>query len=184
MTKSLSRKLLLAMAAAGLLLGGTLIIGGPGSANAGGAPSAESRASAALVSQPATPAQDTADTQVGQRFADQALLAVARQIEDSVPLPPGGTYDDIDWKAVGSTSVSGIRSFVEYNASCDWYRRWLAVRMNDNAATTAALAIIQEIPMWPSFRNSESGPVTAGIAAAAASGDPAPVSQQVSINCG
>lgn len=185
MLTSMGRKLAAATAMLGLLLTATLLTGGFGLANADNHKSADTLQASALTAQEALPENDPANADVDQRLEGGALLAVARQVEETVPLPPGGSFDDIDWEAVESTSTSGVRSFVEYNASCDWYRYLLAsADAKNTAGTDRATEVLGKIAQWPSFRGTESGTSAAAIAAAAVKGDLEPARQQVKVNCG
>lgn len=185
MPKTLSNKIVLAAGLLTALLAATLLSGGFGLANADNAPSSTSVQSDALARQAPLPQSDPANSAVDQRLEGAALLAVARQVEDTVPLPPGGSFDDIDWKGIGSTSTAGVRSFVEYNASCDWYRYLIsATNAKDAAATKSAADVVQRIADWPSFRGAETGQGAASIATAAATGDLSAARAQIKVNCG
>jgi hypothetical protein len=139
----------------------------------------------ALAQSPAL-GRDAADTDVTQRLSGAAASrAVGEQLAKSIPLPPNGSLATVEWSAIGATSADGVESFLEYNASCQWYRYWLAARSRaDSDAQDVALAVIRQIPDWPSFRGIESGTYASKYATAAASGDTATVQQQVDVNCG
>jgi hypothetical protein len=138
-----------------------------------------------LTDQPAISAHDSADTNVSQRLSPNETPTVASEIAKSVPLPPGGTVKDIDWKLIGNTSAESVRSFVEFNASCDWLKYWIKIHdANDQSALDSANTVIQTIPDWPSFRNDQGAQGVLGdVIKAAAAGDPEPVKANVEANC-
>ena len=185
MPKALSTRIPLVLAAIVLLAVATIAVGVLNSATAKDNSSAGNAKAEALANSPAVATTDPANDDVSQRLHGRRLAAVAADMAHGVPLPVGGSFDDIDWDAIGSVSTSGMRSFLEYNASCDWYRSWLkSDASGDTNAAADAARVIGKIPAWPSFRGSESGTAAAQIANAVAAGDPAPVQAHVAANCG
>ena len=155
-----------------------------GAVAAAGMLSTGERQSNALSAQPALPTNDPADSDANQRLSGTDLMAAIERVQRTVPLPPGGTFTDMNWTG-SAWSAAGVRSSVEYNASCDWYRYLLSTTAhNDRAGARHAVNVMSRIPRWPSFRNSESGPHAATISEAALNGDVQPAREQVRINCG
>lgn len=160
-----------------LALTATLLFAG-GTLAAAGVFTSSERQSAALTSHHALPTIDPGDTNLSDRFGGAELRTIAQRIERSVPLPPGGSFDDIRWS--GTQSLAGIRTTVEYTASCHWYR---TLTSTTGAKHAQALHVVATIPRWPSFRRSVSGPFAQAIADAAKTGDLAPARRQLAINC-
>jgi hypothetical protein len=182
---ALTTRTTLLLVAIALLITATVAVGVLNSAHADGGPVNANAKANALASQPAVPAQDPADHEIGQRLSGARLRAVAADMARGVPVPSDGGFADIDWDAIGSSSANGVRSFLEYNASCDWYRNWLKniAAGNSTEADEAAKTIVT-IAAWPSFRNGESGPMAARVADAVANGKTGAVQEQVNLNCG
>jgi len=123
-----------------------------------------------------TPEDSTHSTVDGLR---QAGARLARPI----PLPPGGSFDAIDWTAAaaqGGDSDGGIQGVLEYQASCQWYVYALA-----NASPTDALMVISTIAKWPTFRinPANKAATAANVAAAFSAGDTQVARDQVAANC-
>jgi hypothetical protein len=178
---------LILLAAAAVLVAAWLLVSSLGRPNATAAAKTDAAVSAAqaLAEQPVL-GTDPADSDVTQRIqGDAALRAVAARLQGTVALPPRGTFDNIDWKSIGSSSPAGVQSFLEYNASCQWYRYWLSGRTSGSKdAAATALGVIQQIPDWPSFQGQDSGRAAAVLAQAAADDNAAPIEQQIAANCG
>jgi len=120
--------------------------------------------------------------------AFQAEIDAAKAV---VPLPAGAT-----WPASlaatdtgGSYSAGGGRSWVEFVAFCAWDRSWLAATAS-NAITDTQQAedVIVAAPTWEFYRGEFATQsvrdVIDGVIAGVKVGDPAPVQQFVSANCG
>lgn len=162
---------------AAVALTATLLLAG-GTLAAAGVFTSTERQSTALTARRALPTVDPGDSHLADRYGGTALRTVARQIERSVPLPPGSSFDGIRWS--GTQSLAGIRTTVEWTASCHWYR---ALTGATGAAQTQALHVVATIPRWPTFRRSEGGRFARAIADAAKTGDLAPARKQLAINC-
>ena len=81
------------------------------------------------------------------------LRAAYREALDVTPVPPNGIATRIDWSRNVPIERSRVLGLVQYDAHCDWYSYWLAMReRGDAAAVQEAEKAIKEIPTWPSFR--------------------------------
>jgi hypothetical protein len=166
----------------GLLACVLVLLGGAATATAVGLWQPRTREqSAVLVARPPLPRVDPADTDLAQRLTGSALEATAHRIAAGIPLPPGAAFRLARWASAGAMSVSGVRSGLEYEASCSWYRFWVA---GTTAERGHALAVLRDIPRWPTFRGNETGARAAALTRAASRGDAAPLRRQLAINCG
>lgn len=179
-----ARHFALGLLALSLLIAAALVLNTHSDASALSSGSSALGLAKDLASSPPISASDEGATDTSARLNEVSSASVAAQIERSVPLPPGGSFRDIDWAQVGGTSAAGVRSFIEYNASCDWYR--YAVNSSGDASTMkGAIAVLATIPAWPSFKASpESAAIAERIASAASQNDLVPAQQQISLNCG
>ncbi len=120
--------------------------------------------------------------------AFQAEIDAAKAV---VPLPAGATWPAslAATDTSGSYSAGGGRSWVEFVAFCAWDRAWLAATAS-NGATDAQQAedVIVAAPTWAFYRGEFATQsvrdVIDGVIAGVTVGDPAPVQQFVSTNCG
>lgn len=115
----------------------------------------------------------------GVRYSGADAQRIGGDIGSSIPLPPGGTFDDIHWQYAVDTTPTEIQAKLEYNASCDWYR--YVQRTGSPGPRT--LAVLSQIANWPSFREDFTGDTARKIASAAARGDLGPLNDQVAVNC-
>lgn len=120
--------------------------------------------------------------------AFQAEIDAAKAV---VPLPTGAT-----WPASlaatdksGSYSAGGGRTWVEFVAFCAWDRSWLAATAS-GTGTDAQQAedVILAAPTWEFYRGEFATQsvrdVIDGVIVGVKTGDPAPVQQFVTTNCG
>lgn len=117
----------------------------------------------------------------GERHAAKAV----------VPFPAGAT-----WPASlaatdksGSYSAGGGRTWVEFVAFCAWDRSWLTATASGTVADARkAEDVILAAPTWEFYRGEFATQsvrdVIDGVIAGMKAGDPAPVQQFVSTNCG
>ena len=127
----------------------------------------------------------TADGEgVSERLTGDAMMAEVRSLEKAVPLPPSGSFDDIDWQELDGQSRTGILSFLQFNASCDWYVYWLDGFENGDAAGMAsAMDTLKSIPNWETIRGGAMANVFIEINQRAELGDPSGVQQNLEANC-
>jgi hypothetical protein len=98
------------------------------------------------------------------RGAQARAAAAARAA--AVPLPPGGTFNGIQWELDGGAwSAGDLEGILEYNAACQWLRAW---RDGRDAAT--ALSVLTAAPQWPAMRGTDSGAFLTQVAADARAG--------------
>lgn len=80
-------------------------------------------------------------------------MEVISQLDADIPLPPGGTWDDMAARFTDDPSLmaeSVLRSTMEWNAACQWATNWLdAEAVDDRAAMAMAERTLQQIPSWP-----------------------------------
>jgi hypothetical protein len=98
------------------------------------------------------------------RGAQARVAAGARAA--AVPLPPGGTFNGIQWEVDGGDWAAGdVEGILEYNAACQWLRAW-----RDGRDATTALTVLSAAPDWPAMRGTESGRFLTQVAADARAG--------------
>lgn len=110
------------------------------------------------------------------------LHATLQSLKQQVPLPAGGSLDDIDLEAAaeqGGASTADLTFVAQHNAQCDWYS---AVANGDTSPAT--LQVVEQIPRWSAFRKQQSGAKAAEVAAAVVRGDLAPLRTLITYNCG
>jgi hypothetical protein len=99
----------------------------------------------------------------GERIRLDSLDApeVILELAEGIELPPGHAFDrvieNLPEEPTGMTE-EGIRSMLEYEAGCIWTGYWLdAVEAGDPEARDQALAILDEIPTWPTLNATDGG---------------------------
>lgn len=164
MRVSSSRKafVLLGLLAAVSLLAAALTASAP---RADGSETPRNERAEALAAAPAV------DRSGGRRYSDAAAMRDAAQgFARRVPFPPNGNANGVRWEEIGDgLDEATVETIVEYNAFCQWLR---ATR--DPDGRTAALAVLDEVPRWPTFRDQpDLGIIRRVIAEAGAGGGPA-----------
>jgi hypothetical protein len=79
--------------------------------------------------------------------AGDAARGEADRTAARLPLPTGGNFNGIRWEQGGVLTAAEIEGVLEYNAFCQWIR---AAR--DGADPGTALAVLDDVPRWPAFR--------------------------------
>jgi hypothetical protein len=142
-----------------LAIAATALIATSGASRAAG-PRPDGEALAPQIAQGENLAKSPVPTFGGDAVAYRTvsdLSAAGARLAQSIPLPPGGSFDVINWQAAadqGGDTEGGIESVLEYQASCQWYRYALL-----HPASTDALTVMQDIASWPTFR---ANPTNAG----------------------
>lgn len=152
-------------------------IGVAGGAGAPEPTDADVAASDALTRQKAAPI--SAPSPYHSQEAD--LRAVEQKLAASVPLPPGGSLDDINWAAAaaqGGDTEAGMLGVIQYRAACKWYQ--YAV---DSPPSPKTRAIVSAIAKWPTFRATNKESVAAAVASSFNAGNQGPMKEQISLNC-
>ena len=109
------------------------------------------------------------------------LTAELDEIKGRMPLPAGGSLDDVDLGAAasqGGAAAADLAFVAQHNAQCDWYQ---AVLDGDRSPST--LRVVSHIPKWSAFREQQSGDKAAEIAEALNRGDTGPLETAVTYNC-
>jgi len=103
----------------------------------------------------------------GPSFTEiKEVRAQAERQAETVPLPPGGTFDDIKWDEFGEATPTDIQFLLEANAACDW---WNYVGEAQGAEVEH---VISGIPEWPTMRANEGvGQTAREVTAAVGRGD-------------
>jgi hypothetical protein len=100
--------------------------------------------------------------------AGDAARGEADRTANRLPLPAGGNFNGIRWEQGGVLTAAEIEGVLEYNAFCQWIR---AAR--DDADPGTALAVLDDVPRWPAFRESaEAGLLSQALAEARAGSGP------------
>jgi hypothetical protein len=120
--------------------------------------------------------------------AFQAEIDAAKRV---VPLPADATWPPYlrAQDPSGSYSAGGGRTWVEFVAFCSWSRSWLDARSSGaTASETRALDVLTTTPTWEfytgAFATQSQRDGIDRVLAGVRSGDAAPVSQFVALNCG
>jgi hypothetical protein len=107
-----------------------------------------------------------------------------------IPLPAGGTFDGFKARNAAAPtreSTIGLRSSLEFDATCQWTASWLhAHDRGDTARMTNAQHVLGQIPTWPGTRAATTPgdtPVAGIIAAAIARHDLSTVQRVYGANC-
>jgi len=133
------------------------------------------------------PAADRAMTAaIGTGYAaGPGVLRAAQAIATVTPYPPGAA-DSLSWVRPLAASRQPVERIslavsLQQRARCSWYRYWLASVGRDRAAATA---VLQAAVSWPSVNAAADGRATAvAVAAAARSGDAAPIQSHLELDC-
>ena len=127
---------------------------------------------------------------LGLESASQYAQEIAAA-ERIVPLPSGAAWPSylgvLDSK--GSYARGGGRSQVEFVGVCLWSQSWLAAdRANDSVALATAGGGLRDVRTWPIYTASDPAngmqAVIDRLITSAAQGNPAPIQNFVSLNCG
>lgn len=122
-------------------------------------------------------AAPTLDRSGSPRYATPAQERAAAQIDGQVvPLPAGGNLAGIRWEEAGAGfSEAEIATVVQYNAFCQWLRA-----AHDGRDAQTALAVLDDVPMWPGFRDQPDDGLIRQIVAEAHAGSGAALANAVS----
>lgn len=112
-------------------------------------------------------------------------IAQAKRI---TPLPPGTTWDPINYDTEGTVYEVGVfTGMVQAQAECKWFAYWQDARRRGDAAIAAqALNVIRETPNWAKWREytvPESRQWYIGIIEQAVQGDPSGIDNFAAVNC-
>ena len=114
-----------------------------------------------------------------ERPLDSAAVdAEGLRLRSTIPLPPGGSLDDVGFASSGGAPLSDVRFVAQFNAMCDWYRYVLTA---PPSATT--LAVIKSIGSWSQLRENQSGKIADEVASKLEAGNPSPLKEQLGLNC-
>lgn len=113
----------------------------------------------------------------GRQYTPHTVRAAGERVAAKIPVPPGHPID-VNWNASGGDDLAGMRSVAEYNASCKWY-----VYALETTPSTSTLAMIADIPHWPSFRGTFKAKVATQIAKDLQAGRTQSTRDQIATNC-
>jgi len=92
--------------------------------------------------------------------------SVAGRRGAAVPLPPNGNFNGIEWERAGGVfGDAEIEGALEFNAACQW------MRAAHDGTNGDALAVLDRVPNWPTFRHGD-GSIGQAVAEAHAGGGP------------
>lgn len=87
----------------------------------------------------------------GMVTAGTSARAAGERLRDSIPLPPGGNFNGIQWDAVeGGLTTADIQFVMQYNAACQW-----ALAAAQGVDKETALEVLSSAGRWPAHRNTE-----------------------------
>jgi hypothetical protein len=131
----------------------------------GGSPAAPAGAVARAAALARAPLGD------GPAYPASRARAEARVRAAAVPLPPGGNFNGVRWElAGGELPAATIDAVLEFNAACQWVRRW-----SEPGGRAQAARVLRSVPAWPAFRGTALGATFARVASEAARGGGAAV---------
>lgn len=119
---------------------------------------------------------------------------VRELVPTDIPLPPGASFDvavrtvvENGTSSGGLVQVTGVRATFESYAACSWESEWFdAFTATDPTRENRAVAVLRAVPYWPMAIKTDGGGVRElerTIADAAAAGNPAPVRNDLDVNC-
>jgi len=126
-----------------------------------------------------TAANGMVDAKAAQAEADAAM--------QDTPIPPGASLSVTIRDQSGSYEVGYGRSAVEGLAMCEWFRFWLKAIAADSAADVKLAAdAADRFPTWEIYIGASQSyrDLVNSVVDKARLGDPGPMSQFVTANCG
>jgi hypothetical protein len=104
--------------------------------------------------------------------------------EAGVPLPPSGSFSDIQWGQLEPLTRYEAEGYIEFNAMCHWYWAYYAAQASSGAdASAVAERIIADIPLWPSFRGTAKADHAASVSMGLGRHDVEPLKAELAANC-